>query len=118
MANTKPWLIQTKEDAHIEIHGAKVFYKELSYGETRSVANKAVVYDAKGNPLRMDSTLALTLQVVHAITDWELTDENDNKLPISLETFDNKLHPDVVGEIIQKLNPEVAKAVSKEKKKK
>lgn len=116
MTNTKPWL-RKKESDFVELHGVKIHYKKLSFGDSRKIAEQATTFDKQGRPVKNDMSLAMTLQVVKSITDWELTDEAGEKLPISLDTFDNELDPDFVGEIVQAVHGKIDAGVTEGEKK-
>ncbi|HDT6579219.1 hypothetical protein ACS4JF_25420 [Bacillus thuringiensis] len=115
--SNKPWL-RNKEEKFIILHGAKIHYKKLGYGESRKIAEQATTFDKMGRPIKNDVSLAMTLQVVNSITDWELTNNEGEKLPITLDTFDNELDPDFVGEIIQAVHSKIDAGVPEDKKKK
>ncbi|MGG5739676.1 hypothetical protein [Bacillus cereus group sp. IBL03679] len=116
MTNSKPWL-RKKEEELVTLHGVKIHYKKLSYGESRKIAEQATTFDKMGRPIKNDVSLAMTLQVVHSITDWELTNDVGEKLPIMLDTFDNELDPDFVGEIIQAVHTKIDNGVTEKEKK-
>jgi hypothetical protein len=116
----KPWLLKdTKEDNFIEVMGAKVFLKPLKYGKSRQAMSVAVTINGKGE-VNVDSSLLATLRAVYQIRDWEITDENDEKLPITLETLDEKLSEEFVEELVTKVNEKQGtdQEVSKDEKKK
>lgn len=115
-ANAKPWLMK-KEQNFIELYGCKIHYKTLSYGESRKIAEQCTTFDKMGRPVKNDLSLAMTLQVIGGITEWEITDEAGEVLPITLDTFDNELDPNFVGEIIEALHAKVDKGVTEKEKK-
>lgn len=102
MAN-KPWLKKNDEKT-IEVMGAKVILKRMSFGESRQAISKAMKVNMVTQKAEVDASLVGVLRALAQIKDWELTDENDNKLPITLDTLDNVLDEDFVGELIQKIN--------------
>lgn len=119
MAQMKPWLIKKDtEEVFVEIYGAKVFLKKLSYGKSRTALDAALKIDSKGQP-QLNTGLLATLRTIYQITDWELTDENDEKLPINLHTFDEVLDEKVVEELMSKINEKMgdANGVTEEEKK-
>ncbi|AVO23028.1 hypothetical protein [Bacillus phage Anath] len=116
MTNKMPWLREEKSD-FVTLYGVKIHYKKLSYGEQRKIADKATITDKLGRPVKQDVTLAMTLQVVNSITEWELTDREGKVLPISVDTFDNVLDADFVGEIIEVIHPNIDAGVAEGEKK-
>ena len=102
MAN-KPWLKKNDEKT-IEVMGTKVTLKRMSFGESRQAISKAMKVNMVTQKAEVDASLVGVLRALAQIKDWELTDENDNKLPITLDTLDNVLDEDFVGELIQKIN--------------
>lgn len=119
MAKTKqqfPWL-NKQVTKTIEVEGVRVTYKSLSFGDQRKAQAEALVVGSNGKP-KIDVGLIGVLQTVAAIIDWEFTDENGNKLPISLDTFDNVLDPEFGGKIIAAVSEQVTTDVDIEKKKK
>lgn len=100
---TKPYLIK-KELKDIEVQGVKITLKKLKYGKSREAMTIALKVDPVKGTAVMDSGLLATLRALYQIADWELTDENDEKLPIELNTLDNLLDEDFVQEMIQEIN--------------
>lgn len=113
---TKPWLQGSKIE-FVEVEGVKVWYKSLSFGEQRAITKETVQIDSKGLP-QVDVSLVTVLQTVKAITDWEFTDENENKLPISLHTFDEVLSPEFGGMIIKAVSDKVNTQIPSNEEKK
>lgn len=108
----KPWLVKKEtSDFYVEVMGAKVYLKPLKYGKAREALNVALTIDTMTGKASMDSGLLATLRALYQIKDWEITDENDEKLPINLKTLDEELGEDFVEEMITKIN-EKAQAVS------
>ncbi|PEM30158.1 hypothetical protein [Bacillus wiedmannii] len=119
MAKTKqqfPWL-NKQETKTIPVEGVRVTYKTLSFGEQRKAQSEALVVGPNGKP-KLDFGLIGVLQTVAAIVEWDFTDEDGNKLPISLHTFDEVLDPEFGGKIIQAVSEQVTTDVDIEKKKK
>lgn len=114
MAN-KPWLKKNDEKV-IEVMGAKITLKKLSFGESRKVVKEATKFNPFANKAEVDPSLLAVLRALYQIKDWDLTDENDNKLPITLETIDN-LNEDFVAQLLQKINEHDDNGVTEEEKK-
>lgn len=104
MGQLKPWLNKKDEGKSIEVMGAKIFLKPLKYGKAREALNVALKVNTVTGQASMDSGLLATLRALYQIKDWELTDENDEKLPITLETLDEVLGEDFVQLMIQEIN--------------
>lgn len=101
----KPWLVKKEtDDLFIEVMGAKVYLKPLKYGKSREALNLALTIDTTTGKASMDSGLLATLRALYQIKDWELTNEEDEILPISLKTLDEELGEDFVEELITKVN--------------
>ncbi|MBL5776992.1 hypothetical protein HV436_01410 [Bacillus sporothermodurans] len=115
MAN-KPWLKQASEGKFIEVMGAKIFIKNLSFGESRKAIEPAMKFNPRTQQPEIDVTLANMLRAVKSIEKWELTDEHDQELPITFETVEN-LDEEFVGELIQKITEANNSGVSEEEKK-
>lgn len=102
MAN-KPWLKKNDEKV-IEVMGAKITLKKMSFGESRKAIAQAMKVNMVTQKAEVDASLVGVLRALAQIKDWELTDENDNKLPITLDTLDNVLDESFVGELIKAIN--------------
>lgn len=112
-----PWL-QDNSLKTTEVNGVRITYKNLAFGEDRRIQNEAIKYDKEtGKPSGVDVTLMGVATAVAKIIDWELTDKEGEKLPISVETFDNVLDPEWATDIISAVNNLEGK-VTEEKKKK
>jgi hypothetical protein len=118
MSNNKPWLRKETENV-ITVMGAKVTLQTLSFGESRKMASEAVKIDPMtGKVKSFDPSLLGVLNAMSHIKDWDLTDENDNKLPITVETFDNVLDSTFAGQLIQEIEKATnSKPTAREKKK-
>lgn len=99
---TKAWLKKNTEKT-IEVMGAKIHLKTMSFGESREAIKQAMKIDVNTKKADVDASLVGVLRALYQIKDWELTDENDNKLPITLDTLDNVLDEEFVGELIDKI---------------
>lgn len=115
MAN-KPWL-KKKDTQTVEVMGAKIKVKKLSFGESRKAIQGAIRYNPVTKQQEIDQTLAGILRSVAMIEDWELTDENDNKLPITVDTVD-QLDEEFISELIQTMNEIDDSEVTDQEKKK
>lgn len=115
MAN-KPWLKKTNE-REIEVMGAKISLKPLAFGDSRKAISQAMKIDMATQKTEVDASLVGILRALAQIKDWDLTDEDDNKLPITLDTLDNLLDEEFVGELIQKIS-EVSDSSPSDKEKK
>jgi hypothetical protein len=102
---TKPWLVKKdSKETFVEVMGAKVYLKPLKYGKSREAMSIAVKVNPMTGKADMDTGLLATLRALYQIKDWELTNENDEKLPITLETLDNELSEEFVEKLIQAIN--------------
>jgi hypothetical protein len=102
---TKPWLIKKDtEDKFVTVMGAKVYLKPLKYGKAREALNVALKLDTMTGKASMDTGLLATLRALYQIKDWELTDDNDEKLPVNLKTLDEELSEEFVEALIQEIN--------------
>lgn len=104
MTNVKPWLAKKDTQKVIEVLGAKITLKPLKYGKAREALSLALTVNQKTNKAAVDSGLLATLRALHQIADWELTDENDEKLPINLNTLDELLDESFVQELVQEIS--------------
>lgn len=115
----KPWLVKKEEqDNFIEVMGAKIHLKPLKYGKSREALNCALKLDTQTGKAEMDSGLLATLRALYQIKSWDLTDEEDKALEISLKTLD-ELDEGFVEELITKINDngKATNEVSQEEKK-
>jgi hypothetical protein len=112
----KPWLKKKNNEKVIDVMGAKVTVKKLTFGESRKAIQGAIKFNPVTKQNEIDQTLASVLRSVAMIKDWELTDENDEKLPIDFNTIES-LDEEFVGELIKKLNAEDDNEVTAEEKK-
>lgn len=112
--------LKKKDTKEIIVEGQKLTVKRLSFGESRAALKEAgeLQTDAKGNVkgMNIDYTLLGILRSIKAIEDWDLTDENDNKLPITLKTFDEILDEEFVGSIIKEVSKAFPQPSEQEKK--
>jgi hypothetical protein len=115
MAQHKPWLKKNNKN-EIDVMGAKVQVKKLSFGESRKAIQGAVRYNPVSKQNEVDQTLAGVLRSIAMIEDWDLTDENEEKLPVDFNTFE-MLDEEFASELMQKLNAEDDNEVSEEEKK-
>lgn len=113
---TKPWLKKNDEKT-IEVMGAKITLKPLTFGASREAISKAMKINLETQKPEVDATLVGILRAIAQIKDWELTDEEGNKLPITLETFDNLLDENFVGELIKAIGEQDDNSVTEAEKK-
>lgn len=113
---TKPWLKKQNDEKVIEVMGAQITVKKLTFGESRKAIQGAMKYNPVTKQVDIDQTLASILRTVAMIKDWNLTDENDNKLPITFETIES-LDETFVAELIQKISEVDDNGVSDDEKK-
>lgn len=97
---TKSYLKKNTNNT-IEVQGQKITIKNLSFGDSRKALNLSTKMDYAKKSAEIDSGLMAALRALYSIVDWDLTDENDEKLPITLDTLDNVLDEDFVGELMQ-----------------
>jgi hypothetical protein len=115
MAN-KPWLKSNEGEEVIEVMGAKVTLKPFTYGMSRRATQASMKVDPFTRKVEMDAGLMGLLRTLYRIKDWDITDENDEKLPISLDTLD-MLSEEFVNELLQKANVAEDIAVTESEKK-
>jgi hypothetical protein len=117
MAN-KPWLMKKEEEGKfVEVMGAKVYLKNMNFGDSRKIIKQAMTIDPKTKKADVDASLVGVLRSLYQIKDWELTDENDEKLPITLDTLDNVLSEEFVGELMEKIQEQDSSQVNEAEKK-
>ncbi|QFG05169.1 tail assembly chaperone [Bacillus phage 019DV002] len=115
MSNNKPWL-KKKTNREITVMGAKIQLKNLSFGEARRAISGGVKINKDGTP-DVDVTMLQAKRSLAVIADWDLTDENDVKLPIDLDTLDN-LDESFASELIQEVTAAIsADELSEDEKK-
>jgi hypothetical protein len=113
---TKPWL-KKKDTKTITVEGVKITLKSMSFGESRKAMSSAMSLDPISGKATVDASLMGVSRTVAMIADWELTDENDEKLPVSLETFDELLDEEFAGKIIEAVtSADNSEVTDKEKK--
>lgn len=113
---SKPWLRKNTEKV-IEVMGQKITLKTLSFGENRKVIAEAMEFDPITNKAKVDPSHLGVLRSVAQIKDWDLTDEHDNKLPITIETFDNILDEKFIEELMTKISEQDDNSLSESEKK-
>lgn len=117
LSTQKPWLKNDTEGRKtIEVMGAKIKVRKLTFGESRKAISGAIRYNPVTKESEIDQTIAGILRSVAMIEDWELTDENDEKLPIDFNTIES-LDEEFVSELIQTMNAEDDNEVTQEEKK-
>lgn len=104
-------------DKFVEVMGEKIYLKNMSFGDSRKAIDQALLVDMNTNKTKVDATLLGVLRALGQIRDWTLEDEEGNKLPITLETIDEVLSEEFVGELIQKVTEQDASNVTPEEKK-
>lgn len=119
MTNNKPWLAKKESGKFVVVEGVKVFLKPLKYGKSREALSVALTVNQRTGEAKVDTGLLATLRALYQIKDWELTDENDEKLPINLNTLDEVLDEAFVQQLIQEINSHgAAESVVTEEEKK
>lgn len=113
----KPWLKKNNERV-VDVEGCKITLKPISFGDSRSAVKEAFQIDPLTNKSSIDATLLGVLRAIAQIKDWDLTDENDQKLPVTLETFDNILDEEFAGKIIKEVSGAQPQGVNAQEKKK
>ncbi|AYP68724.1 hypothetical protein BpsS36_00018 [Bacillus phage vB_BpsS-36] len=113
--SNKPWL-KKKDERVINVMGAEITLKKISFGDSRNAIQQAFQVDPFTKKSTVDATLLGVLRALYQIKDWNLTDEEGNKLPITLDTFDNLLDEDFVSQIIKEVQ-EISDEVKAEEKK-
>jgi hypothetical protein len=113
MSNNKPWLKKASAGKEIEVMGAKIKIKELSFGDSRKAIQGAVRVNPLTKQPELDQSLAGILRSLARIESWDLTDENDKPMPVNLDTIDS-LDESFVSELIQEMDKEDDSSVSEE----
>lgn len=113
---SKPWL-KKHETKVIEVEGAKVTVKKISYKDSRNAIKEAIKLNPKTKETEADAILLSTLRTIAMIEDWELTDENGDKLPINLHTFDNLLDDEFASLLVGAVQEAFPQGVTEEEKK-
>lgn len=112
-----PWL--NKQETFTEkVQGVRVTYKKPSFGAQRRIQGEVTKVDSKSGKVDIDASLMMLALTVESIVDWDFTDENENKLPIEIHTFDEVFDPEFAAEIVKVVTDKVAGDVSDKKKKK
>lgn len=114
--SNKPWL-KKNDKKEITVMGAKIQLKTMSFGDSRKAVSQAMTLDMDSQKANVDASLVGVLRAIAQIEDWDLTDENDNKLPVTLETFDNVLDEEFVGALIEEITKQDKNHVTKSEKK-
>lgn len=112
---SKPWL-KKKDEKVVYVEGCKIVLQPISFGDSRKAIQKAIDINPMTGKSNIDPTLLGVLRALAQIKDWDLTDENEEKLPITMDTFDNILDEDFCGMIIKKVNENVNQVSETEKK--
>lgn len=115
--SNKPWLKKKSEDKEVQVMGVTLKVRKLSFGESREIVSQATTIDYKKQTSSVDPTLLGVLRAIAMIKEWDLTDENENVLPISLATFDNELDEEFVGALIEAVLVEDENHVTEAEKK-
>jgi hypothetical protein len=112
----KPWLKKNTEEV-IDVMGAKITLKKMSFGESRKAISQGMTFDMETGKPTVDPSLVGVMRAISQIKDWELTDEQDNKLPITLDTFDNVLDEEFAGAVVDAITKRDAGNVTDKEKK-
>lgn len=115
MAN-KPWLKKKVQVNEITVMGATIKLKPLGFGDSRKATQQAMEINFETKETKIDATLLGTLRTLYQIEDWDLTDDNDQKLPIALETLD-ELDEGFVNQLIAEVQQASVSQVSADEKK-
>ncbi|TWJ39646.1 hypothetical protein CHCC5027_3559 [Bacillus paralicheniformis] len=113
---SKPWLKKHDEKV-IEVQGAKVTVKKISFKDSRNAIKAAVKVNPQTKETEADAMLLSLLRVLAMVKDWELTDENGDKLPITMHTFDHLLDEDFASELIAAVQEAFPSGATEEEKK-
>ncbi|RXF11074.1 hypothetical protein EG878_14555 [Enterococcus faecalis] len=116
---TKPWLKKNLEEGKNEVNvmGATIKLKTLSFGDSRKATSAAMEVNERTGSVKIDAGLLGLLRTLYQIDDWDLTDEDGNKLPISLETFDEVLDEPFVNELIAAVSKSGNQPITEDEKK-
>ena len=116
MTKQKPWL-KNKNTKEIEVEGCKLTVKPISFGASRDAVSQAIDIDPMTRKTKVDATLLGVLRALAQIQDWDLTDEEDKKLPITLATFDEILDEEFAGKIVKAVQDAQDEELTEEEKK-
>lgn len=112
-----PWL--NKEELFTkDVRGVRITFKKLSFGKQRKLQGEVTKVDSKSGKVDIDASLMMAKMTVDAIVDWDFTDEEENKLPISIHTLDEVLDPEYSAEVVKVVTDKISGDVSDKKKKK
>jgi hypothetical protein len=92
----KPWL-KKQETYKLNVMGATIEIRKLTFGEAKQLQK---FYMGENGVKEIDLIEYQLKRLFKSIVDWDLTDEEGNKLPITLETLEN-LDEGFVSELIQ-----------------
>lgn len=110
-----------KKDVHeIEVMGQKIKLLPLSYGKRKAIQTGFMKMNPRtltmevdnANLFKMDDALHLA-----KIQDWDLIDEESNKLPITMETIEEVLDPEFVEALMKAINEAFPEGLSDDEKK-
>lgn len=112
--------LRKEEVKEIEVMGQKIKIAPLSYGKRKAIQTSFMKMNPRTlmmevdneNLFKMDDTLHL-----NKIKDWDLLDENNNKLPIEMHTIEELLDPDFVNALFAEINKVFPESVPEEEKK-
>ena len=112
----KAWLHKSRTKT-VEVMGATIKVRNLRFGDTRSAVSQAVTMDPITQQTKMDATLMGVLRTISAIESWDVTDEDDKVLPVTLDTFDNVLSDEFVSAVIEAVQVVLDGGMSEKEKK-
>ena len=112
--------LRKEEIQEIEVMGQKIKVAPLSYGQRKAIQTGFMKMNPRtfamevdnANLFKMDDTLH-----VAKIKDWDLLDEDSNKLPINMHTIEEVLDPEFVKALFEAINKELPESVDEQEKK-
>lgn len=112
--------LRKKDTIEIVVEGQKLKIAPLGYGERKQIQTSFMKMNPKtlqmevdnDNLFKMDDRLHLA-----KIKDWDLLDEDSNKLPIDMHTVEELLDPDFVRAMMEEIAKHLPEEVSEAEKK-
>jgi hypothetical protein len=112
--------LRKEEVQVIEVMGQKIKIAPLSYGKRKAIQTSFMKMNPRTldmevdneNLFKMDDTLHL-----NKIKDWDLLDEDNNKLPITMHTIEELLEPSFVTALFAEINKVLPETVTEDEKK-
>jgi len=112
--------LRKKDTIEIVVEGQKIKIAPLGYGERKRIQTSFMKMNPRTMQMEIDNDNLFKMDDalnVAKIKDWDLLDEDSNKLPIALETIEELLDPDFVKAMMAEIVKHLPEEVSEEEKK-